>query len=211
VECCSEAHRYCLDELRGIVSGGGKLRKTRNCFRFSHTLAALLPTCTHSHTTQQDQITPLQLVSPRSAVSLLPLTSAMLSPSLRRATLSLKSCARPTRSLATSAPLRKAATLDRDPNLKVTTLPNGVRVATDPTPGHFVAAGVYVDAGSRYESSRTTGAAHMTDRLAFKVRSFSSLDFRQLSCLSFRSPTHTLSSSTPLLYHRAPSPVPRTK
>ncbi|GAA5867197.1 hypothetical protein JCM3774_002368 [Rhodotorula dairenensis] len=54
------------------------------------------------------------------------------------------------------------------PELKVTTLANGVRVASDPTPGHFVAAGVYVDAGSRYESARTTGAAHMTDRLAFK-------------------------------------------
>ncbi|GAA5975652.1 hypothetical protein JCM10908_005231 [Rhodotorula pacifica] len=53
-------------------------------------------------------------------------------------------------------------------SLKVTTLANGIRVASDPTPGHFVAAGVYVDAGSRYESARTRGAAHMTDRLAFK-------------------------------------------
>ncbi|GAA5943686.1 hypothetical protein JCM3775_001334 [Rhodotorula graminis] len=64
-------------------------------------------------------------------------------------------------------PLSTAAPLD-PPNLKVTTLANGVRVASDPTPGHFVAAGVYVDAGSRYESARTRGAAHMTDRLAFK-------------------------------------------
>ncbi|GAA5906711.1 hypothetical protein JCM8208_006363 [Rhodotorula glutinis] len=64
-------------------------------------------------------------------------------------------------------PLSTAAPLD-PPDLKVTTLANGVRVASDPTPGHFVAAGVYVDAGSRYESTRTRGAAHMTDRLAFK-------------------------------------------
>ncbi|BGP06823.1 Mitochondrial-processing peptidase subunit alpha [Rhodotorula toruloides] len=55
-----------------------------------------------------------------------------------------------------------------DPELKLTTLPNGVRIASDFTPGHFVAAGVYVDAGSRYESDRTRGAAHMTDRLAYK-------------------------------------------
>ncbi|GAA5828410.1 hypothetical protein JCM11251_006232 [Rhodosporidiobolus azoricus] len=61
-----------------------------------------------------------------------------------------------------------ATTVGPDPSLKVTTLPNGIRVASDPTPGHFVAAGVYVDAGSRYESEMTRGAAHMTDRLAFK-------------------------------------------
>lgn len=61
------------------------------------------------------------------------------------------------------------ATPSSAPPLRVTTLDNGVRVASDPTPGHFVAAGVYVDAGSRYESPSTTGAAHMTDRLAFKA------------------------------------------
>ncbi|GAA5969673.1 hypothetical protein JCM11641_008001 [Rhodosporidiobolus odoratus] len=69
------------------------------------------------------------------------------------------------RTLATPA---NPAQLPRDPNLKVTTLANGIRVASDTAPGHFVAAGVYVDAGSRYESDRTRGAAHMTDRLAFK-------------------------------------------
>lgn len=52
--------------------------------------------------------------------------------------------------------------------LRVSTLANGVRVATDPTPGHFVAAGVYVDAGSRYEGNRTRGAGHLMDRLGFK-------------------------------------------
>lgn len=62
-----------------------------------------------------------------------------------------------------------ATTTSSAPPLRVTTLDNGVRVASDPTPGHFVAAGVYVDAGSRYESPSTTGAAHMTDRLAFKA------------------------------------------
>lgn len=53
--------------------------------------------------------------------------------------------------------------------LRVSTLSNGIRVATDPTPGHFVAAGVYVDAGSRYEGERTRGAGHMVDRMGFKV------------------------------------------
>ena len=54
--------------------------------------------------------------------------------------------------------------------LQVTTLPNGVRVATDGTPGHFVAAGVYVGAGSRFEWEGNSGSSHMIDRLAYKVR-----------------------------------------
>jgi len=85
---------------------------------------------------------------------------------------------RRTLSLSTSPRISQSRTLattstpspSNYPELKVTTLPNGVRVASDPTPGHFVAAGVYVDAGSRYESLKTRGAGHMVDRLGFKVR-----------------------------------------
>lgn len=40
---------------------------------------------------------------------------------------------------------------------------------TDPTPGHFAALGVYVDTGARQENSRTSGVAHMLDRMAFKA------------------------------------------
>lgn len=90
-------------------------------------------------------------------------------PALKRAVPSLR---RPLATTVTPSEL--------DPELKVTTLANGVRVASDCTPGHFVAAGVYVDAGSRYESARTTGAAHMTDRLAFKVSASLSLVFALL-------------------------------
>ncbi|BGP14705.1 hypothetical protein JCM10213_006215 [Rhodosporidiobolus nylandii] len=87
----------------------------------------------------------------------------MLPAALRRTPLLRRPAPSAARSLATAA-----QPPPRDPSLKVSTLPNGIRVASDPTPGHFVAAGVYVDAGSRYESARTRGAAHMTDRLAFK-------------------------------------------
>ena len=52
---------------------------------------------------------------------------------------------------------------------EVTTLPNGLRVATEALPGPFSAVGVYVDAGSRYEDEDLTGASHLIDRLAFKV------------------------------------------
>lgn len=52
------------------------------------------------------------------------------------------------------------------------TLSNGVRVATDATPGHFSALGIYVDTGSRFERPWVpgeSGVSHLVDRLAFKV------------------------------------------
>ncbi|KAJ9122120.1 hypothetical protein QFC24_004347 [Naganishia onofrii] len=54
------------------------------------------------------------------------------------------------------------------PISRVTTLPNKIRVATETTPGHFQALGVYIDAGSRYESKDTSGVSHLMDRMAFK-------------------------------------------
>lgn len=56
--------------------------------------------------------------------------------------------------------------------ISTTTLPNRVRVATEETPGHFSAVGVYVDAGSRYERTWVpgeSGVSHLLDRMAFKV------------------------------------------
>ncbi|KAG9090407.1 Mitochondrial-processing peptidase subunit alpha, partial [Ceratobasidium sp. 392] len=54
------------------------------------------------------------------------------------------------------------------PPVEITTLPNKIRVATEATPGHFGALGVYVDAGSRYESPRFSGCSHILDRMAWK-------------------------------------------
>lgn len=51
---------------------------------------------------------------------------------------------------------------------QITTLPNGIRVATEALPGHFSGIGVYVDAGSRYENEALRGVSHIVDRLAFK-------------------------------------------
>ncbi|KAK9459663.1 Metalloenzyme, LuxS/M16 peptidase-like protein [Lipomyces oligophaga] len=52
---------------------------------------------------------------------------------------------------------------------QLTTLPNGLRVATDGLPGHFSALGLYVDAGSRYETEPwATGLSHLMDRLAYQ-------------------------------------------
>jgi len=48
----------------------------------------------------------------------------------------------------------------------VTTLPNGVRVATKETFGEVASVGVFLNAGVRDESAETAGAAHMIEQLA---------------------------------------------
>jgi len=53
---------------------------------------------------------------------------------------------------------------------QISTLPNGIRVATEALPGPFSGIGVYIDAGSRYENGELSGVSHIIDRLAFKVR-----------------------------------------
>ncbi|KAI3399895.1 hypothetical protein diail_5406 [Diaporthe ilicicola] len=79
-----------------------------------------------------------------------------------------------TRSLATVAPPPAA----REPTelSDVTTLPNGIRVATEALPDAFSGMGVYIDAGSRYENDHLRGASHIMDRLAFKSTSRHSAD-----------------------------------
>eukprot|EP00842_Homolaphlyctis_polyrhiza_P003964 jgi/Hompol1/4569/HPOL_003710-RA len=50
----------------------------------------------------------------------------------------------------------------------ITQLPNGIRIATQESLGHFVGAGIYVDSGSKYETPETAGCSHLLDRMAFK-------------------------------------------
>jgi hypothetical protein len=63
----------------------------------------------------------------------------------------------------------RKATTQAAATAQITALPNGLRVATESTPGHFAALGLYVDAGSRYETAATSGVSHFLDRMAFKV------------------------------------------
>ncbi|EFW19215.1 mitochondrial-processing peptidase subunit alpha [Coccidioides posadasii str. Silveira] len=62
----------------------------------------------------------------------------------------------------------EAATKDPVELDQITTLPNGLRVATESLPGPFAGVGVYIDAGSRYENESLRGVSHIVDRLAFK-------------------------------------------
>ena len=59
---------------------------------------------------------------------------------------------------------------------QISTLSNGLRVATEALPGPFSGVGVYVDAGSRYENEELSGVSHIVDRLAFKSTSSRSSD-----------------------------------
>jgi len=53
--------------------------------------------------------------------------------------------------------------------MKLTTLANGLRVASRPMPGYETAAvGLYADAGSRHEPARLNGIAHLFEHMLFK-------------------------------------------
>ena len=59
--------------------------------------------------------------------------------------------------------------LPRRRAVQVTTLPNGMRVATETTPfAETATIGVWIDAGSRYETAANNGTAHFLEHLAFK-------------------------------------------
>ncbi|RWS27029.1 mitochondrial-processing peptidase subunit alpha-like protein, partial [Leptotrombidium deliense] len=56
---------------------------------------------------------------------------------------------------------------EEDCETKVTTLSNGLRVASEPKFGQFCTVGVIVDSGSRYEISLMNGITHFLEKLSF--------------------------------------------
>ncbi|TKA50044.1 Mitochondrial-processing peptidase subunit alpha [Cryomyces minteri] len=95
---------------------------------------------------------------------------------------------------------------------QITALPNGVRVATEALPGHFSGIGVYVDAGSRYESEALRGVSHIIDRLAFKSTKSRTADQMLESLESLGGNIQCASSRESLMYQSATfnSAVPTT-
>ncbi|KAK8749038.1 hypothetical protein OTU49_015653 [Cherax quadricarinatus] len=60
------------------------------------------------------------------------------------------------------------ATVSSTPSeTKVTTLENGLRVASEPKFGNFCTVGVIVDSGSRYEVAYPSGISHFLEKLSF--------------------------------------------
>ncbi|GMI41591.1 hypothetical protein TeGR_g3906, partial [Tetraparma gracilis] len=71
------------------------------------------------------------------------------------------------RSLSSAAAL--PSYIANAPPTSVSTLPSGLRVASESSPGAATATvGVWIDAGSRYETAQNNGAAHMLEHLSFK-------------------------------------------
>ncbi len=57
----------------------------------------------------------------------------------------------------------------RAPSTDITTLDSGLRVASETVVGSETATvGVWIDAGSRYETAQNNGAAHFLEHMAFK-------------------------------------------
>mmetsp|Transcript_18529 Transcript_18529/g.62086 ORF Transcript_18529/g.62086 Transcript_18529/m.62086 type:complete len:461 (+) Transcript_18529:117-1499(+) len=75
---------------------------------------------------------------------------------LRQSTMSLRRGARAFSSLPMEMPT------------SVTTLPNGLRVASQTLPGQTATVGVWVDTGSRFETDQNNGVAHFLEHLIFK-------------------------------------------
>lgn len=55
------------------------------------------------------------------------------------------------------------------PETRITTLPNGLRVATESNlSARTATVGVWIDAGSRFETEETNGTAHFLEHMIFK-------------------------------------------
>lgn len=54
------------------------------------------------------------------------------------------------------------------PQTKQTTLANGLRVASETSSGETATVGIWIDAGSRYETPETNGVAHFLEHMSFK-------------------------------------------
>ncbi|ORY19578.1 Metalloenzyme, LuxS/M16 peptidase-like protein [Clohesyomyces aquaticus] len=142
----------------------------------------------------------------------------MLKPqTLRPLTRSLQQAAPLVRNAVASTGRRGLATVvaeEKDPVEldQITTLPNGIRVATEALPGHFSGIGVYVDAGSRYENDALRGVSHIVDRLAFKSTKSSSGDEMIEKIESLGGNIQCASSRESLMYQSATfnSAVPTT-
>jgi len=84
--------------------------------------------------------------------------------------LASKTILRPTqvRFAATKPALVYPAYISNAPVTEVSQTTNGIRVASEASYGETAAVGVWIDAGSRYETPKNNGAAHFLEHMAFK-------------------------------------------
>ena len=82
------------------------------------------------------------------------------------ATSALKTVTRRHRSALASANLHQV--LVNSPETRVTEIANGLRVATENSGLPTATVGIWIDAGSRYETPQNNGVAHFLEHMAFK-------------------------------------------
>ncbi|OTA60860.1 hypothetical protein K449DRAFT_371643 [Hypoxylon sp. EC38] len=83
---------------------------------------------------------------------------------------------------------------------QITTLPNGVRVASEALPGSFSGVGVYIEAGSRFENAYLSGVSHIVDRLAFHSTENRSAEDIQTTVESLGGNVQCVSSRESVMY-----------
>ncbi|KAI1078473.1 peptidase M16 inactive domain-containing protein [Whalleya microplaca] len=86
---------------------------------------------------------------------------------------------------------------------RVTTLPNGVRVASEALPGSFSGVGVYIEGGSRFENHDLSGVSHIVDRLAFQSTERTSAEEIQETVDSLGGNIQCVSSRESMMYQAA--------
>ncbi len=99
------------------------------------------------------------------------------------------------RSLASlTVPVPSPATLDLTyakslqnlPCTRLTTLPNGLRIASEENPNNLTATvGIWLDAGSRSETPANNGTAHFLEHMIFKVWPCAALTGPALLCVAW--------------------------
>ena len=94
------------------------------------------------------------------------------------------------RSSLASASLKQV--LVNVPETRVTEIGNGLRVATENSGLPTCTVGIWIDAGSRYETTKTNGVAHFLEHMAFKGTSKrSQMDLGECCCLHLQSKAST--------------------
>ncbi|KAF3930714.1 hypothetical protein ABW19_dt0209055 [Dactylella cylindrospora] len=97
----------------------------------------------------------------------------------------------------------KPSSVDSPEFEQVTTLSNGVRVATEAMPGHFSGVGVYIEAGARYEDDSLRGVSHIVDRLAFKSTKNRTMESMYESIETMGGNIQCISSRESIMYQSA--------
>jgi processing peptidase subunit beta len=77
-------------------------------------------------------------------------------------------------------------TLLNVPETRVTTIKNGLRVASEDYGLPTCTVGVWIDAGSRFETAENNGTAHFLEHMAFKVKNKQNSFVFQIKKIFFR-------------------------